>query len=236
MGAFAEALRSLALAQKSAKGVSLYSRYVNRPAGRVLAAACYAVGIGPNGVTLVSAILSACGLLALVMVSPAWWLGPLVAFLLLLGFAFDSADGQVARLSGRSSAAGEWLDHVVDAGKMVALHAAVLIASWRYLDTDDAWLLVPLGYQFTSVVMFAGGTLTDLLIRGRPAAAPQSLSVVRAIGLLPADYGILATAFLLWGSPNLFVPVYTLLFVLNVAILVALLVRWFRRLASPGEA
>ncbi|MFE3287575.1 CDP-alcohol phosphatidyltransferase, partial [Streptomyces sp. NPDC059233] len=53
MGRVGTALRELRGAQKSAKGVSLYSRFVNRPAGRYLAAASYAVGLTPNQVTLV---------------------------------------------------------------------------------------------------------------------------------------------------------------------------------------
>jgi len=98
MGTFADAYAQLTAAQKTAKGVSLYSRYVNRPLGRVLAAACHTAGLSPNQVSAVSAVFSAAGLAVVMAVPSVWWKGPVVAALLVLGFAFDSADGQVARL------------------------------------------------------------------------------------------------------------------------------------------
>ena len=68
--------------------------------------------------------------------------GPVVAVgvtvLLLLGYALDSADGQVARLSGRSGPAGEWLDHVTDQARTVSLHMAVLIWLYRRLTGEGS--------------------------------------------------------------------------------------------------
>ncbi|RBL82322.1 CDP-alcohol phosphatidyltransferase, partial [Streptomyces cavourensis] len=58
MGSTGTVLRELRGAQKSAKGVSLYSRYVNRPAGRVLAAGAYRAGLTPNQVTLISGLFT----------------------------------------------------------------------------------------------------------------------------------------------------------------------------------
>ena len=116
------------------------------------------LGIGPNMVTLLSAVTTAAGLVLLVVAPVSLATGVGVAALFVLGFALDSADGQVARLTGSSSPAGEWLDHVVDAGKMVAVHAAVLIALWRD-EVAPGWLALSLGYQFVSVVFFAALTL-----------------------------------------------------------------------------
>lgn len=228
---FIESLRSLQQAQKSSKGVSLYSRWVNRPLGRVFAAAAVSVGLSPNGVTAVSALVTAAGLVLLVAAPVSVATGIGVAALLVLGFALDSADGQVARLTGRSSPAGEWLDHVVDAGKMVAVHAAVLIALWRD-DAATGWLAVALGYQFVSVVFFAALTLFSLLRRGAPAGA-SAPSTARAIALLPADYGILALSFVLWGAQPVFLIVYAALFAATTLIAGALGVKWFRGLAAP---
>jgi phosphatidylglycerophosphate synthase len=153
-----------------------------------------------------------------------------VALLLVIGFALDSADGQVARLTGRSSPAGEWLDHVVDAGKMVAVHTAVLVALWRG-GADAGWLALTLAYQFVSVVFFAALTLFPLLRRVEPAKA-SAPSTARAVALLPADYGVLALAFALWGARPVFLFVYAALFLATAVIAVALCVKWFRGLAS----
>lgn len=83
----------------------------------------------PNQVTLVSAAFTFASITAIALAGPTWALGVLVWAGLVVGFAFDSADGQLARLTGRGGPDGEWLDHVVDCAKMVLVHTAVLISS-----------------------------------------------------------------------------------------------------------
>ena len=62
--------------------------------------------------------------LALVaLVAPEPWLGLAVTLLLVIGYALDAADGQLARLLGGGSSSGEWLDHMVDVTKTCVLHA-----------------------------------------------------------------------------------------------------------------
>ncbi len=179
MGSTGTVLRELRGAQKSAKGVSLYSRYVNRPAGRVLAAGAYRAGVTPNQVTLTSALFTYGALAAVALVEPSWTLGVLVWAALAVGFAFDSADGQLARLTGRGGPDGEWLDHVVDCGKLLLVHAAVLISFYRFGELpSEAWLLLPLGFQLAAVVTFCAGLLREQLgkaavsARGPSWAAP----------------------------------------------------------------
>ncbi len=224
-------VEELAAAQKTARGVSLWSRYVNRPLGRRLAAAAVVGGLSANTVTLVSASVTAAGLAVLVLAPPSAAGGGAVAALLVLGFALDSADGQVARYTHTGSPAGEWLDHVVDAGKMVAVHACVLVGWYRFVDLPERWLLLPLAYQLVAVVVFAGGTLAPLLREGgAPARAP---STARAVALLPADFGVLALSFVAWGVPDLFRWVYLLLAVATTVIGAALVARWFTGLRRP---
>ncbi|MDT0379535.1 CDP-alcohol phosphatidyltransferase family protein [Streptomyces sp. DSM 42041] len=234
-GSYGEALGALREAQKSAKGVSLYSRYVNRPAGRVLAAGAYRAGLTPNQVTGVSAAFSFAGIGALAALPPSWPLAFAVYAALAVGFAFDSADGQLARLRKESSAAGEWLDHVVDCAKITALHAAVLVAFFRFFDLPDpAWLLLPLGFQFAAVVIFFGGLLTDKLKpRPAPGAPRPAPSALRAVALLPVDYGVFCAVFLLLGSETAFRTGYAVLAAVHAAFLVAFCVKWFRELSAP---
>jgi hypothetical protein len=244
---YAQALRRLRDAQKSAKGVSLYSRYVNRPAGRLLAAAAYRARLTPNQVTLLSAAASATGIAALATITPSWPLAGAVYAALAVGFALDSADGQLARLLDAGGPAGEWLDHVVDCAKITALHAAVLIAFYRHFDLPgDAWLLLPLGFQLTAVLIFFGGLLTDKL-NPKPQAhltpqpqqpphphpqlePPAPPSRVRAVALLPVDYGVFCALFLLLGSSTAFRWAYLALFAAHAAFLAAFLTKWFREL------
>ncbi|MFI5619122.1 CDP-alcohol phosphatidyltransferase family protein [Streptomyces sp. NPDC051567] len=237
MASVGAALRELRGAQKSAKGVSLYSRFVNRPAGRYLAAGSYVIGLTPNQVTLISAAFSFAAVASVALVAPSWGLGPAVWAALAVGFAFDSADGQLARLRGGGSAAGEWLDHVVDCAKITALHSCVLIAFYRFPEEygtgPDGWLLVPLAFQFASVVTFFGGLLTEKLkpkaAPGTPAAAPSTL---RAVALLPVDYGVFALVFLLLGGGEVFRWAYTGFGVVAGLFLLAFLAKWFRELSA----
>ncbi|MER5878362.1 CDP-alcohol phosphatidyltransferase family protein [Streptomyces sp. NPDC060235] len=231
------ALIRLKSAQKSAKGVSLYSRFVNRPVGRYLAAGAYRLGLTPNHVTLISATFSFAAVATAALAAPTWAAGLLVWLGLAVGFAFDSADGQLARLRGGGSAAGEWLDHVVDCAKITALHTAVLIAFYRdpgHFGTGaDAWLLVPLGFQLAAVVTFFGGLLTEKL---KPKAAPGDRapepSTVRAVALLPVDHGVFCLVFLLLGGGSAFRWAYSLLAVAAVLFLAAFLTKWFRELSA----
>lgn len=243
MSQFGYAIRQLSAAQKSAKGVSLYSRYVNRPAGRVLAAAGYTLKLTPNQVTMISAVFTFAGvvMIATLRPSPAVAVGIFAA--LVLGFALDSADGQLARLTGTGSAAGEWLDHVVDCAKMLALHMAVLLSFHRYFGfSDPRWYLVPVVFQFAAVMVFFGGILTEQLKRaarqkaGADGPAPAAaVSPLRAVALLFVDYGVFCVMFLLFGSREVFLALYCGLLVAHLLFMVAFLVKWYRELSAPGR-
>ncbi|MFE4259544.1 CDP-alcohol phosphatidyltransferase family protein [Streptomyces sp. NPDC056883] len=244
MASVGTALRELRGAQKSAKGVSLYSRFVNRPVGRYLAAGSYALGLTPNQVTLISAALSFAGAATVALVPPSWALGLAVWALLAVGFAFDSADGQLARLRGGGSAAGEWLDHVVDCAKLTALHTCVLIAFYRFPEAygigagaDGAasagWLLVPLGFQLAAVVTFFGGLLTEKLKpKPAPGSAAAAPSTLRAVALLPVDYGVFCLVFLLLGGSGAFRWAYAGAGVMAALFLLAFLAKWYRELGA----
>ncbi|MGW2839128.1 CDP-alcohol phosphatidyltransferase family protein [Streptomyces sp. NPDC001493] len=248
MGSTGTVLRELRGAQKTAKGVSLYSRYVNRPAGRVLAAAAFRAGLTPNQVTLVSAAFTFSSLAALALAGPSWALGVLVWAGLVVGFAFDSADGQLARLTGRGGPDGEWLDHVVDCAKMILVHTAVLISLYRSdvyrigEQRGETWLLLPLGFLFTAVLTFCAGLLREQLGKaalrgGAGAVAPAGpVSPVRAVALLPADYGVFCLVFLLLGEPTAFLAGYAVLAVVHALFLVAFLAKWFRELRALRAA
>ncbi|MEU1089865.1 CDP-alcohol phosphatidyltransferase family protein [Streptomyces sp. NPDC005576] len=241
MGSTGTVLRELRGAQKTAKGVSLYSRYVNRPAGRVLAAGAHRARLTPNQVTLISALFTFSSIAALALAEPSWLLGVCVWAGLVVGFAFDSADGQLARLTGRGGPDGEWLDHVVDCAKMILVHTAVLISFYRSdayrvgEERGETWLLLPLGFLFVAVLTFCAGLLREQLGKAapHPGAAPGGpVSRVRAVALLPADYGVFCLVFLLLGEPTAFLAGYTALAVVHALFLVAFLAKWFRELRA----
>jgi phosphatidylglycerophosphate synthase len=238
---FADVHRRLAAAQKGhARGAPAYSVYVNRRIGRVLATAAFRWGWTPNGVTAVSALHSFAAIGLLLVLPAQWWVGLLVATLLVLGYAWDSADGQVARLRGGGSLAGEWLDHFVDAIKIASLHLAVLIAMWAHTPLrDSAWLLVPIGFSVVGVVTFFGMLLNDLLKgkSGVPSTHARGGGTAgRSLLLLPTDYGVLCLVFVLWGWTTGFLWAYGALALANAAFLAIAAIRWFREIRAIDAA
>jgi phosphatidylglycerophosphate synthase len=242
-GTYKETVRRLNGAQKpAAPGAPPYSVYINRRVGRYLAAWAYVRAITPNGVTMISAAFTFTGLALIALMPPQWWLGVVVWLALAVGYAFDSADGQVARLTGGGSAEGEWLDHIVDCVKLATLHSVVLIAAYRFFDLpSDAWLLVPIGYGVVGSVGFFAMILNDQLKAQHPsaqvprAASRSRRSVLKSVLLVPTDYGFLCMVFLLLGAPLVFFAAYTLLAVANAGHLALALVKWFgdmRRLSA----
>ena len=202
----------LAGAQKGAVGAPAYSRFVNRKLGRLLAAVAFHAGLTPNAVTgdqrrLHRAPASRC--------SRSWpavvgrWALAVAALPGPRATRFDAADGQLARLRGGGSPAGEWLDHMVDAVKASEpAPGACSSASTASRPSSRSWLLlVPLGYCLVDAVTYFAHDAQ----RGAPGAArrrdpgPADGAAGRRgrarCSSLPTDYGLLACVFVLFGAP-----------------------------------
>ena len=233
-------LEQLRGAQKPPHGTPAYSRYVNRPLGRLFAAVCYRLGLSPNQVTLLSAAFTFAALAVLVFVQPQAWSSVAVGAGLVIGYALDSADGQVARLRGGGSRTGEWLDHMIDCLKVATMHLAVLVHLYLYWPTPGPrTLLVPVLYAVVDVVLFFGFILTDQLRRtaaGGTRPVEGSLSPVRAVAILPSDFGALAIVLGTVAWSVVFFPLYGLMFLGTAVLLVAALVKWYRALSAIDTA
>ena len=206
-GAYRSALTA---AQKPGAGVPAYMRWVNRGAARVVAAACAASGWTPNVVSVVSVCFSTVGLEVLVAFPPAWWSGLIAGTLLAVGFMFDSADGQVSRVTGASSKTGEWVDHVADAFRSPAIHLCTAIAVMAYRP-ESWWLaIVALVYGWVTSGQFMSQILAEQFVRaaGRKQTRGGNL---RSFVLLPTDPGVLCWSFVLWGFGSPFMVLYTFL-------------------------
>ncbi|MGP9538171.1 CDP-alcohol phosphatidyltransferase family protein [Brachybacterium sp. AOP43-C2-M15] len=234
-----EAYRSLGTAQKGhARGAPAYSVYINRRLGRVFAALAHGAGRTPNQVSVLSAAHTflAIGLIAFAPVTGV--AGVLVALLLVLGYAWDSADGQVARLRGGGSPQGEWLDHFIDTVKISSLHLAVLVGLHRALPADASWeLAIPLVFCVCASTTFTAMLLNDLL-KGKHAVASTHErgggTLTRSLLVLPTDFGLVCLVFVLWGWTSVFLVAYGLLALVSVAFLAMAAVKWFREMGSLG--
>ena len=210
--------------------------------------AAYRLGWVPNQVTAVSALFTYTAIALIALVRPSAWMSILVALLLLIGYALDSADGQLARLTRMGRPSGEWLDHAIDMGKIALLHAAVAF-SWLRWGVPGAgqsdWLIaIPLLFGAVAVVGFFTWLLSDLLVRVAEAraqvqppstpAAQEPAPVLRSLLRLPGDYGLLALMFALFATGG-FLPVYSLLLVASGLILAAALPVYFQRVRASEE-
>jgi phosphatidylglycerophosphate synthase len=235
---YSDAVAQLRSAAKPNYGAPAYSRWLNRPLGRRLAALAYTAGLTPNQVTGLSALASLGGVVLIAWPEPSVLLGVLITLRLLLGYALDSADGQLARLTGSSSPAGEWLDHMVDTAKPVLVHGAVLVSWLRFGDSLDWWwALVPLTFILIWMMAFFGWQLGELLKQraGAPGQTPKGAPVLRSLLRAPSDWGVVCLVFLLWSTPA-FWPGYTTLMIANAVITLAALPVWFRQVSNATPA
>lgn len=236
----------LSSAQKTAApGSPPYSVYVNRPVGRLAAAAAFRAGLTPNTVSAISFSFTGAGILLLAVAPANAWVGLSVWLALAVGYVLDSADGQVARLTGGGSMAGEWLDHVLDSIKIPSLHLAVLLSLFRNFELGKAWLLIPVGYTIVASVSFFAMILNDqlktrhTLRTGTPVQATTRRSGIRSLMLAPTDYGVLCLVFLTLGFHTVFLTLYAAFFAANAAHLLLASRKWFadfQRLAAPPAA
>lgn len=235
---FRAAVSALAASQKSSKGAPAYGRLINRPLGRRFAALAYVLGRTPNQVTLVSGCftLTAIALIAIVEPSLGWSIAIVLG--LVIGYALDAADGQLARLRKQSSASGEWLDHTIDAFKIGVLHLAVLVSWYRFDDASDGRLLIPLGFQAVSTIQFFSIILMDQLRRAHRGTTKTlmkedgSSSWLYSFAVSPTDYGLLCLVLGLMFWSDGFAAVYTFLFVANAAFMALALPKWYREVCS----
>jgi phosphatidylglycerophosphate synthase len=235
---FGEAMVALRSRQKTSKGAPGYSRLVNRPLGRVFAALAYVLGRTPNQVTAVSALFTFGGIVTIALVDPTLLSAIGVCVMLVIGYALDAADGQLARLRGGGSVAGEWLDHAVDSVKIASLHMAVLVNWYRFEHFPNWRLAVPILFQIVASVLFFVIILNDQLRRahrgsaGMILAGQGSSSTLYSLALVPTDYGLLCVVFGFMAWQPEFFWIYTFLMVANLGFLLLALAKWYREMRS----
>ncbi|CAM2840108.1 CDP-alcohol phosphatidyltransferase family protein [Actinomyces slackii] len=233
----AENIRALSRAQKSNAGAPLYSRIINRPAGRVLAAVAHRWGMTPDQVTALSAACTYTGIALIALWRPSVLAAVSTALLLMLGYALDAADGQLARLRHGGSRAGEWLDHVADSIKLATIHTAIAIALFRFTEVPDAALLVPLAFGAVQSVHFFSYILTYQLRHhgGTPLARDEARpGLLKSVLSVPTDYGLMCFVLMIRFEPVVFLWVYGIMLLGYAAYLAAALPKWYLELRASS--
>jgi archaetidylinositol phosphate synthase len=172
--------RGLARSRKARVGSELICEHLFRPLAHVVVVVLLPFRVAPP---LVAAASGATGIVAAIELVQGRWL--LAALLVQLKTVLDNADGQLARLSGRVTAFGRYLDSELDLFVNGALFAAV---GWS---TGRPALAVA-GFVALTIVLSVNYNSERLYraARGEQADGMPETSG-RAAGLLRGLYGLL---------------------------------------------
>lgn len=178
------------------RGGGLFSEAVSQHLGAGIALAGHRLGLPPAVLTVANLLI---GLVVSVMVVvlagpvaagsvPAWAVGLLALVGWQVAYAFDCADGQLARVTGRTSSTGARLDILCDVASQIALVTALSATAVAQRPGTPAWLLSA----------FAGTWMVNLVtsvLQSGPQAAsmvPSRSLPVRVVKLV-RDYGAVIT-------------------------------------------
>jgi phosphatidylglycerophosphate synthase len=208
------------------RGGGLFSEALSQRLGAQVALAGHRLGAPPAALTLVNLLLGL-GVSAAVVAfagrvaagtTPAWAIGLLALVGWQLAYAFDCADGQLARVTGKASPAGARLDILCDVAAQIALVAALAATAAAHHPGAPAWL----------IATFAGtwmvNLVTSVLQSGAQAASmvPSRSPAVRVVKLV-RDYGavIALAGLLLTVAPGLTIWLIAAFTVVNGGFLLA---------------
>jgi phosphatidylglycerophosphate synthase len=174
------------------RGGGLFSEALSQRLGARIALAASRLDATPTALTLINLVLGLAVSAAVVALAPAvahgdapaWAVGVAALVGWQLAYAFDCADGQLARVTGRTSAAGARLDVLCDVAAQIALVTALAATAVAQRPSTPAWL----------VAAFAGTWMVNLVtsvLQSGPQAAsmmPSRSLPVRIVKLV-RDYG-----------------------------------------------
>jgi phosphatidylglycerophosphate synthase len=172
------------------RGGGLFTETVNQRIGAYLCVLAERFGLPPSALTVANLVLGLAASVLVIMTGgvPPYVVGPVALVLWHLAYSLDCADGQLARVTGRTSPAGARLDILCDVALQISLVAAVGTVAQEYGGGVPTWL----------VAAFAGTWMVNLVtsaLQQTSAAASLVTSgspVVRLVKLI-RDYGAVVT-------------------------------------------
>ncbi|GAA1786155.1 hypothetical protein GCM10009682_05300 [Luedemannella flava] len=193
------------------RGGGLVSEGFHQWGGALFARAGFRRGTAPTTLTLTNLVLGLGASIAVIALArpaadgdvPIWLPGVLALIGWQVAYMLDCADGQLARVSGRQSAAGGRVDVLCDVAAQIGLVTAVSSVMLAQRGDTPLWL----------VALFAGSWMVNLItsvMQSGPAAASMVTSrslPVRLVKLV-RDYGAVITLFAL---VLIFVPKWTVI-------------------------
>ncbi|MFS8477366.1 MAG: CDP-alcohol phosphatidyltransferase family protein [Micromonosporaceae bacterium] len=184
----------------SNRGGGLFSEAVNQRLGAYLALSAHRLGLAPTHLTLASLLIGAGSSLGVTVLAPraaagdvpSWLVGLAALLAWHLAYSLDCADGQLARVTGRASAAGARVDILCDVAVHICLVTALAATAVAHAPDTPAWF----------VALFAGTWMVNLVtsvLAGGAAAGSliTSGSLPVRVLKLSRDFGALLTAYAL---------------------------------------
>jgi phosphatidylglycerophosphate synthase len=174
------------------RGGGLFSEAISQHIGAYIAVAAQKRGLAPTVLTVTNLGLGCLVSFAVIATADpvadgriwAWPVGLLALVGWQIAYALDCADGQLARVTGQTSAAGGRIDVLCDVAAQIALVAALAATAKAQVSATPAWLLAA----------FAGTWMVNL-VTSVMQSGPQAASIVTSRSLpvrlvkLVRDYG-----------------------------------------------
>ena len=208
------------------RGGGLFSEAVSQRLGARIAVLAHRFRLAPTVLTVANLGLSCLVSFAVIAAAEpvadgrvwAWSIGLLALVGWQLAYAFDCADGQLARVTGRTSPAGGRLDVLCDVAVQISLVAALAATAEAQVPETPGWLLAA----------FAGTWMVNLVtsvMQAGPSAASMVTSTsapVRVVKLV-RDYGavVLVAGLVLTVAPQWTIWVVGIFTLINAAFLAA---------------
>jgi len=178
------------------RGGGLFTETINQRIAAYLCVPAERLGLPPTALTLANFVLGLAAAALVILKAPAMAdgevsalaVGLLALALWQLAYSLDCADGQLARVTGRTSPAGARLDILCDVALQISLVAAVATVAHEYSRQVPTWLVATFaGTWMVNLVTSAlqqGSAAASLITGGSP--------FVRLIKLV-RDYGAVVT-------------------------------------------
>ncbi len=174
------------------RGGGLFTMTISQRLGAYLSVVAYRLGLAPTILTIGNLVIGLGASIAVLVIIPRAHQLHLVvglAALILwhLAYALDCADGQLARVTGRTSPAGKRIDILCDVAIQIALVASVVAVASSYVHLPT-WL----GALFAGTWMV--NLVTSVLQQDETAhSLVTSTSPVVQVVKLVRDYGAVVT-------------------------------------------
>lgn len=178
------------------RGGGLFSEAISQRIGAAFAVAAHRLGLSPTALTIANLVLGLAASVSVVALCdrvaadelPAWSVGLIALIGWQVAYALDCADGQLARVTGRTSPSGARIDVLCDVAAQIALVTALSSVAVAQRPSTPVWL----------VAAFAGTWMVNLVtsvMQAGPNAAsmvPSTSLPVRVVKLI-RDYGAVIT-------------------------------------------